>query len=106
MVSVPAEGSVSSGVCSVVDVVGSSGGSSVGSSVGGTARGLGVSAGARETRETLILVLHLSDLSHQTGHPHHRKGPTSEVGEVHVLHGDDEVAGGGGHAGHDHGEGE
>merc|ERR1712203_690394 len=67
VVSVPAEGSITSSVSSIVDMVGSCvGRGSVGGSIGVTASNLGVSPQGA-VLET-VLLLHLSGLSHQAGH--------------------------------------
>ena len=67
VVSVPAEGSVTSGVSSVVHMVRSGvGRGRVGGSVGVTASRLGVPTGGH--LETVQLILHLSGLPHQAGH--------------------------------------
>merc|ERR1711974_306278 len=70
VVSVPPEGSVTSSVSSVVDMVGTCvGRGSVGGSVGVTAGRLGVSTeGLGGQLETVQLILDLSRLSHQPGH--------------------------------------
>ena len=67
VVSVPAKGSVTSGVSSVVNMVRSGvGRGRVGGGVGVTASRLGVPAGSH--LETVQLILHLSGLPHQAGH--------------------------------------
>ena len=67
VVSVPAEGSITSSVSSIVDMVGSCvGRGSVGGSIGVTASNIGVSPQGA-VLETVHL-LHLSGLSHQAGH--------------------------------------
>ena len=78
VVSVPAEGSITSSVSSIVDMVGSCvGRGSVGGSVGVTASRLGVStSGQRGQLETVLL--HLSGLSHQTGHSVHGQSLTNQ----------------------------
>merc|ERR1712088_49655 len=68
VISVPAEGSVTSSVSSVVHMVGGSG---VGGGVGVTAGSLGVCLspiGEGAQLETVLLVLQLSGLAHQAGH--------------------------------------
>ena len=94
VVSVPAEGAVTSSVGSVVHVVRTAHWCrGVGGSVWVTGRRLGV-------------LLQLSGLPRQARHSVHGDGLTREVGEIDVLDRDDEIAGGGGHGGHNHGEGE
>ena len=106
VVSVPAESSVSSSVGSVVHMVGSGMcRARVGGSIGVAARTSGVRR-LETCGKICRLILHLSGVSHQSGHSDHWESSASKVGEVHVLHWDDEIAGGGRHAGHDHGEGE
>ena len=72
VISVPAEGSVTSSVSSVVHMVGSCvGRGGLGGSVGVTAGSLGVCLSPiREGAqlETVLLVLQLSGLAHQAGH--------------------------------------
>merc|ERR1712203_1230417 len=70
VVSVPAEGSITSSVSSIVNMVGSCvGRGSVGGSIGVTARNLGVSTiGQGAQLVTVQFVLHLPGLSHQAGH--------------------------------------
>ena len=70
MVSVPAEGSVTSSVSSIVDMVRTSvGRGSVGGCVSVAAGRLGISTNSLGSHlETVRLTLHLSGLSHQSGH--------------------------------------
>ena len=72
VISVPAEGSVTSSVSSVVHMVGSCvGRGGVGGCVGVTAGRLGVCLspiGEGAQLETVLLVLQLSGLAHQAGH--------------------------------------
>ena len=109
VVSVPAEGAVTSSVGSVVHVVGAGGGRST---VGVTAGALRVCPGGHDVKVgagaslEIVLLLQLSRLPRKAGHSVHGDGLTREVGEINVLDRDDEIAGGGGHGGHNHGEGE
>ena len=110
VVSVPAEGPVTSSVGSVVHVVGAGGGRST---VGVTAGALRVCPGGHDVKDgaggaslKTVLLLDLSGLPRKAGHSVHGDGLTREVGEINVLDRDDEIAGGGGHGGHNHGEGE
>ena len=86
VISVPAEGSIASSVSSIVDMVRSCvGRGSVGGCVSVTGGSLGISTGSTMETVQLILQLHLSGLSHQSGHS-----------EINVLDGKDDVAGDGG----------
>ena len=101
VVSVPAKGSVSSSVRSVVHMVRASvGGGRVRGSIGLATTGLAVLTVGLGGNLITILLLHLSGLSGEAGHSEHRDGGSSEAGHVHVLDGDDEVARRGGHRGH------
>ena len=104
VVSIPSKSSVSSSVCSVVNMVRSSvsGGTVRRSSVGLTATGLTVSRVSLWSNLITVFLLHLSGLSGEAGHSEHGNGGSSEAGHVHVLDGDDEVSWSSGDCGHGH----
>ena len=103
VVSVPAKGSVSSSVRSVVHMVRASvGGGRVRGSIGLATTGLAVLAVGLGSNLITILLLHLSGLSGEAGHSEHWDGGSSEAGHVHVLDGDDEVSWSRGDCGHGH----
>ena len=107
VVSVPAESSITSSVSSIVDMVRSCvGRGSVGGCVSVSGGSLGISTKSQGSVLETVHLLHLSGLPRKAGHSVHGDGLTREVGEINVLDRDDEIAGGGGHGGHNHGEGE
>ena len=103
MVSVPTKGSISTGVCSIVHMVRSSVASRGGmrSSISWlTGAALAVSKTLGVEGIILVLVLQLSGLSTEAGHPHDWQVLAIEGREVHVLQRDDQVPGGGTGSGH------
>ena len=107
VVSVPSKSSVSSSVCSVVNMVGTSvGGGAVWGAIGLATTGLAVSV--LTVRGGLVVVLFLVQdlpgLSGEAGHSVDGDGGAHEAGHVHVLDGDDEISWSSGDCGHSHAE--
>ena len=105
VVSVPSKSSISSSVCSIVNMVWSSmSGSTVRSSVGLATTGLTVPIVSLRGNLVTVLLLHLPGLSGEAGHSEDGDGGSGEAGHVHVLDGDDEVSWGSGDCSHGHAE--
>ena len=80
VISVPAEGSVTSSVSSVVHMVGSCvGRGGLGGSVGVTAGRLGVPPSGEGTQLETVQLLHLSGLAQSGALEDHRRGPCEEL---------------------------